>query len=159
MKSELLWDAMGHIDESRIEEALRQPEDRPAGKKRKKSRLKKGSRPQPRLRLSSWWGLPCWPRKVRLFTRPFIRFLLLRHSSLFRSGRHVLIMGYGWKWNPPAWKEILPGFMFPFRIWKETESMKRRIFLTAMPSDAALTVLVPAAESPMMKKTEKPLSL
>lgn len=42
MKSELLWDAMGHIDESRIEEALRQPEDRVAGKKRKKSRLKKG---------------------------------------------------------------------------------------------------------------------
>ena len=42
MKSELLWDAMGHIDESRIEEALCQPEDRPAGKKRKKSRLKKG---------------------------------------------------------------------------------------------------------------------
>ena len=42
MKSELLWDAMGHIDESRIEEVLCQPEDRLAGKKRKKSRLKKG---------------------------------------------------------------------------------------------------------------------
>ncbi len=44
MKSELLWDAMGHIDESRIEEALCQPEDRPAGKKRKKIRLKKRDR-------------------------------------------------------------------------------------------------------------------
>ena len=42
MKSELLWDAMGHIDESRIEEVLCQTEDRLAGKTRKKSRLKKG---------------------------------------------------------------------------------------------------------------------
>ncbi|WP_455619047.1 DUF4179 domain-containing protein [Eisenbergiella sp.] len=42
MKSELLWDAMEHIDEARMEAALEQMEPKPAGRKRKRNKLKKG---------------------------------------------------------------------------------------------------------------------
>ena len=42
MKSELLWDAMEHIDESRIEAALGQPEHKTAEGKRKRSKRIKG---------------------------------------------------------------------------------------------------------------------
>ena len=106
MKAERLWEALGEVGDSYIEEILVQT-DKIMEKAEKEGCGKQ--RLPPYFWLSAFLReFPCWRRRCRLFIRYCIRYHPLRHNFLFLSGNPVKITESGWRWKPPVSGVIRP---------------------------------------------------